>query len=337
MRTADKFSLARRTMGRGWLLVFILLMALGVMGIYFFGATAKTVRVEKSEPCEIKITAGNGVSLNEDTVAEILSLPDALAASGVYELPVTLASGDYSASVTIVGISADYLEVEMHSGTMFPASGSMPWLILSKSTTKEFKDKNNKTGTLSFPDTQLTLTLNDTSLIAGVSGVYADRENTAQAYMEQATAKRLLQQQGQGKTYAYILVRVTDMGAAADVAAQIAALGCTADTTNAAQQERWAVLEKEMVYVLLLGLAQIFCAVMWKYAADVKQKPERQAQDEALRWMGMSARDIRALHHIRITLAILPGVALGLLVAMALPHLLPDASANSLFVLSLWG
>ena len=335
MRISDKFSLARRTMGRGWLPVFILLTALGVMGIYFFCAAAKTVRAEKSEPCELKVLAGEGISLNEDTIAEILLLPDALAASGVYELPATLTSGDHSAAVTVVGISADYLEVEMQSGTMFPASGSMPWLVLSKSTTKAFKDKNNKTGTLSFPDTKLTLTLNDTSLTAGVSGVFTDRENTAQAYMEQAAARRLLQQQGQGKTYACILVRVTNMGAAETVTKQISGLGCTTETTNAAQQERWAALEKEMIYVLLLGLALLFCAGMWKYAADVKQKPERQEQDVTLRWMGMSVRDIRVMHHIRTTLAIPPGITLGLLTAMALPHLLSDAAANSLFVLSL--
>ena len=164
-----------------------------------------------------------------------------------------------------------------------------------------------------------------------ISGVYADRENTARPI-----ARRLLQQQGQGKTYACILVRVTSMGAAETVTKQISGLGCAIETTNAAQQERWAALEKEMIYVLLLGLALLFCAGMWKYAADVKQKPERIKQDNTLLWAGFSAQEVRGFHRTQTLFAVLPGLLLGILMAVILPHFLPDNIEQSVFTLSLW-
>ena len=336
MKAADKWVLVLRTMGRNWLWLFILLTALGVVGIYFFCAADKTVIEEKREPCELKVIAGEGLSLSESTVSDILSLSDVLQASGVYELPVTLTIGDYSASVTVAGIAADYLQVDLQSGSMFPASSSMPWLIISKSTTKEFKDHNGKIGSPSFLDEQVTLAVSDSSVIAGVSGIFADKEGTSMAYMEQMMAKKLLQQQGQGRAYAYILVRITDMGAAEYVGKQIAELGCTAETTNSGQQERWAALEKEMIYILLLGLAFLFCAGMWKYAADIKRKPERLKQDDVLLWAGLTVREIRRLHRTQLFLAVLPGLMLGILLAVALPHLLPDNTEQSIWALSLW-
>lgn len=336
MKIVDKWTLALRTMGQSWLGIFILLTALGVMGIFFFFAAVRTVLTEKSEPCELKVMAGEGVILSEGTVADILSFPDALDASGVYEVPVTLNVGDYSASVTVDGISANYLQVELQSGSMFPESSSMPWLVLSKSAVKAFKDKDGKAGDLILLDAQTTLMVGEASVIAGVSGICADGEGTAMVYMEQTMAKKLLQQQGLGRSYTYILVRITDMGAAEAVTKQISALGCTVETTNAAQQERWSALEKEMVYVLLLGLALLFCAGMWKYAIDVKQKPERIKQDDALIWTGLSVGEVRRLHRTQTLLAILPGLVLGVLSGVILPHLLPDNAAQSLFALSLW-
>ena len=318
-------------------MLFILLTALGVMGIFFFFAAEKTVIAEKSEPCELKVMAGEGVILSESTVADILSFPDALAASGVYEVPVTLNVGDYSTSVTVDGISADYLQVELQSGSMFPESSSMPWLVLSKSAVKAFKDKDGKAGDLILLDAQIALMVGEASVIAGVCGICADGEGAAMVYMEQTMAKKLLQQQGLGRSYTYILVRITDMGVAEAVTKQISALGCTVETTNAAQQERWSALEKEMIYVLLLGLALLFCAGTWKYAMDVKQKPERIKQDEALGWSGLSVWEVRRLHRTQTLLAILPGLVLGILVAVILPHLLPDNAEQSIFALSLWG
>ena len=337
MKIADKWTLALRTMGQSWLGIFILLTALGVMGIFFFFAAVRTVLTEKSEPCELKVMAGEGVILSEGTVADILSFPDVLAASGVYEFPVTLIAGDYRASVTVAGVAADYLQVELQSGSMFPENSSMPWLVLSKSTVKAFKNKDGKAGDLNLLDAQTTLMVGEASVIAGVCGICADGEGTAMVYMEQTMAKKLLQQQGLGKSYTYILVRITDMGAAESVTKQISALGCTVETTNAAQQERWSALEKEIVYVLLLGLVLLFCAGMWKYAMDVKQKPERTKQDETLRWVGLFVREIHRLHRTQTLLAVLSGLVLGILVASILPHLLPDNAEESIFALSLWG
>ena len=324
-------------MGQSWLGIFILLTALGVMGIFFFFAAVRTVLTEKSEPCELKVMAGEGVILSEGTVADILSFPDALAASGVYEVPVTLNVGDYSASVTVDGISADYLQVELQSGSMFPENSSMPWLVLSKSAVKAFKDKDGKAGDLILLDAQTTLMVGEASVIAGVCGICADGEGTAMVYMEQTMAKKLLQQQGLGRSYTYILVRITDMGVAEAVTKQISALGCTVETTNVVQQERWSALEKEMIYVLLLGLALLFCAGMWKYAMDVKHKPERIKQDEVLHWAGLSVWEVRRLRRSQTLLAILSGLVLGVLLGGILPHLLPDNAAQSLFALSLWG
>lgn len=324
-------------MGQSWLGIFTLLTALGVMVVYFFFAAVKTVLTEKGEPCELMVMAGEGVSLSEGTVADILSFPDALAASGVYEVPVTLSVGDCSASVTVDGISADYLQVALQSGSMFPENSSMPWLVLSKSAVKALKDKEGKAGDLILLDSQIALTVGEASVIAGVCGVCADGEGTAMAYMGQAMAKKLLRQQGLGRSYTYILVRVTDIGAAEAVTKQISALGCTVKTTSAARQERWSALEKEMVYVLLLGLALLFSTGMWKYTMNVKQKPERIKQDEALLWAGLSVWEVRRLHQTQTFLAILPGLVLGILMGVILPHLLPDNAEQSLFALSLWG
>lgn len=341
MRTRDLFSLAARSIRPGFGMAHVLITAFVVVCFCFSVAIWTSVSAEKAEPCELTVTAPSYLDLTEQTVQDIDAIPDVVDAAGLVEVPATVESEKYTASLTLVGIDGDYLEVAYSVGDVFPSDSAMPWIILSEAATKSFVDLTDKTKhdanympSIDWLNANFALTVGNSNLSAKVSGVFEG--NTVAAYISQDMAKQLLQRQGQPSGYTSAAVRITNIGAAEAVTKAISALGYEVANGSDARQEKWDTQLREAVYILILGLAGFLCSVMVKTADSAVNRLERQRRNTALRWEGAADRLIRMLGFVRYCYLNVAGILLGILLHYAVAAFIPmELRESSNFALTI--
>lgn len=315
MSAAQRWRLALLGLGRSRGGPFVLLLAVGVAGLYLAAAGWAGIVSERARPCEIRITASGASGLTARTVEDILSIPEVLDATGVYALSLTVTGDGASANLTVAGLEADHLQIDLTEGSLFPATASMPWLVLGDEAIKKFTDDDGRKAAVSLTGEQVSLTLNDVTVPAGVSGVFAAGDGDADGYMSGDMARALLQAQGLGQSYDYILARLENTGAQEAAAEALAALGCQAEATDTALAGTWAARGREAVYQLMTGAAFLLCAIMHRRMTAALRREETLARRQALAWMGMTAKQARSPEAYQTAvlsvLALLLGIAAG--------------------------
>lgn len=340
MRKRDFLSLSFKTIRARFAAVYVLLAALGTCCIYFSGAICYEVREEQAAPCELVVTASSGQRLAEKAVQELGAISDVLAATGVIEIPVKLTTGDYEAALTLVGISGDYLEVDYDQGGVFPEGSVMPWIVLSEESMKAFQDitddsQRGRTEAVSLEwlEAEFVLSAGEERLISKVCGIYESGEGLASGYMDLLLAKDMQQRQGQSGEYASVRLRIKNIGVEREVTKQVEALGYVISNPNTTLQERWDVLIKEAVYLLLLGVAILYSASSQQYVEGERERISQRPQLESMRWMGMTDGMLRGIKGIQGLLLNAVGTAVGMGGGYLIPQLLSDMlKRDSVFV-----
>lgn len=336
MRAADLWRLAMRSLRHGWAAAYAVTLMLGTVCFYFSGAIWLTVHNEKQEPCELTVGASSYANVTEQAVQKLLEIDDVIEATCLLEVRVTISAGKYTASMTLLGIDPNYLTVDFVSGNVFAQSSAMPWLLLSEDAIKQFVDPSD----LSVRDTDyapdvdwlnadITLTVGEKSVVAGVSGIYSDDGNSSSGYIALSVAKKLLQEQGSSAKTTAAAVRITNIGAAQSVTRQITALGYEVVNANDALQEKWDGQEKEMVYLLLLGIMTFVCAALMKSAETKRDLQSRQSQYQAMQWMGFARAKQKQMFFWRTVFLDGIGVLLGVMVSCLIPIFLPATIADT--------
>ena len=341
MKNTDIFIYALRSMRPGFAAVYILALLLATACFCFAGAIWADVWTEKQEPCVLSVTAPGYVELNEQTIQDMLEIPEVVEASGRLELSVKVTSGSYTADLNLTGIDGAYLDAVYTQGGLFPEQSAMPWLVLSEAAARSFTDpdkaaqkKKDELPSIDWLSADFTIQTGEITVAAKVCGLTDGEEPTG--YISRDMAKTLLQRQGQPAAYTSAAVRITNIGAAEAVTQQIAALGFQVENMDSARQVKWDLQLREAAYLLLLGASVFVCAMLIRTAEGLRNRDRECAQTQALRWMGMPAAKIRALGLAGdICLDILAtalGVVVSYIVAWAIP---PEMREGTNFALSM--
>ena len=342
MRPWDYLALARRGGRRGYQAAVVLFTAAAVTALCFSAAIIKTNHSEKSEPCELAVTAPGWLALTEQTVQDFRAIPNVVDASGIVEASVHIAAGKYAADLTLVGIDGDYLrDLTYLTGEPFPDSGAMPWLALSEGAGETFADPEDKTrrGADAMPDidwlrADFTLDIGGSAVAAKVSGLFEG--DAAAAYMRLDGLRALLQSLGQPSGYTGARVRVTNIGAAEAVSSAVTDLGYLVENRDSARQARWDARSREAVYLAVLAAAGALCAALIHVTGAAGSREGDRRRADVLRWAGMTDAAIRGLGLVRGAYLALLGAALGIGAHALIAALAALADPASNFALTMW-
>ena len=316
MKTRSVLSLALRDMDAAPVIAYILVLALSLAALLYAGAIRASVTAEKNEPCELTVTARGQNELTDASVSEILALDDVLAATGCIRFSASVESADYSAILQLVGVDGAYLEADCTTGGMFPASSSMPWLLLTLPAAKTFTDPNDTEKhdadylpPINWLDAEFTIQLGLDQVPARVSGIMDAEEIVG--YLDLSTAKQLLQQHGLPSAYTSVSVRIVNIGAKQSVSKEIMSLGYQVSDQNDDLQQKWDARLREAVYILLLAAVLLLCAVLIRVIASIRDRQHNKTLYQEMLWMGVSRRGMKQLLLLRWVVLDIAGILLG--------------------------
>lgn len=343
MRRFDLLRLSIKTLRTRFVVIYVLLVMLGVCSIYFAGAILHTVIAEKAAPCELRVTPSDYKELSDGTIWEFMEVAGVLAATNRLDVPVKVTVGKYEAELTLVGVDSTYLDVYYNMGGVFPENSMMPWIILNKDSLKTFRDPTDTTKRASsyvppvdWLNEGFSMSIGEIALVSKVSGIYESKETGDAGYMDLEIARKILQGQGRDGAYTSAVVRIRNIGAAQNVTKAIETLGYTVSNPNTEMQERWDVLEKEALYLVLIGLAILIAASRQQKMETLHQEREKKDQFEALLWMGMTNTMMRNISRIQNLYVCAVGVSAGVMLGCVVPYLIPSAQrGDSIFSLTL--
>lgn len=339
MSRFDLLRLSIKTLRTKFVVIYVLLVMLGVCSIYFAGAILHTVITEKAEPCELRVTPSDYKELSDGTIWEFLEVSGVLAATNRLDVPVKLTVGKYEAELTLVGVDSTYLDVYYNMGGVFPENSMMPWIIINKDSLKTFRDPTDTTKRASsyvppvdWLNEDFSMSIDETALVSKVSGIYESEETADAGYMDLEIARKILQGQGRDGAYTSAVVRIRNIGAAQNVTKAIEALGYIVSNPNTELQERWDVLEKEALYLVLIGLAILIVASQQQKMEFLRQERRREALCLALQWMGMTRRMLRSMKGIQNFYICIISVSLGIMGGCLILNLIHLAQRSELVV-----
>lgn len=320
MRITNYLTLVGHGLHRGFVTAEVLFTAAAATAMCFSGAVLTTIHSEKTEPCELSVTAPSYLTITEQSIQDFHAIAGVVDATGVVEVPVIAAGGKYTASITLVGIDGEYLNDLVYStGELFPAGGAMPWITLSKAAAQSFTDPTDKAKRSAnyMPDidwlgTEFSLDMGGNIISSRVSGIFESEEPAA--YIGLDIAKTLLQNHGQTDRYTGARVRVTNAGAAESVSKAITGLGYGVENRHSARQEKWDAQTREAVYLAILSVAGLLCASMTRLTGAVRNREADRRRDDVLRWAGMSEAAIRGIGIVQGIFLALIGAAIGITV-----------------------
>ena len=101
------------------------------------------MKQQKMEPCTIMVFHEN---LSSEDLVRIAEIDGIKRASLIYEVPVTVQVDGRSKELTLLGISADYLQDAYVAGGIFPEDTEMPYLVMNEAAYRIFSDEEEIDG-----------------------------------------------------------------------------------------------------------------------------------------------------------------------------------------------
>ncbi len=304
-----------------------------------------TMQEEKSQPYELGVIPGS-TEVTDYAVLQISELENVEAATPVLEVPVSIAIGEYTAQLTLVGIEADYLNEELSQGNMFPDSSVMPYIVLNEAALGQLMIESSNTAIDMETDNTDWLS-ESVSIIASegmrpvvskISGILAkvdEQEQEPVAYISISVAKQLLQQSGMKADYTRMSVRVKNIGSTESVSKSIAELGLMVENNNDELQRKWDMETKEMTYLILIGVFSLLCSAVLMMAWRKISMLEQKSALSMLRWVGMKRKQIIGIYMLQSLLIALFGVVIGIIVSVSLPSFLLQMTETTIFTLAI--
>ena len=330
MKLLDLYRIAVRGLRSGWTIVSILGMMLGAICLCFFGTIWATVHEEKAQPCELAVAASSYAEITDQVVADILALDDVVATTGILEVPVTLKTGHYTASLTLIGIDPVYLVGDIVMGGLFPDNSIMPRVVLNEAATKQFIDSENSSSSsadnapdINWLNANIALSAGEKTITSKINGILTDINDEPTGYISLSIAKELLRQQKLSTVYSSMAIRIRSIGYTQSITRRITALGYDVSNPNTELQTKWDAQEKEMGYLLITGTAFILCAVLLMAAVATGNSKEQKTLYQTMRWMGMSLSELKQIAFLQALYVGVAGAFLGIAISCAIPSFIP--------------
>lgn len=342
MRISDLLFLAMKSLKSKWIALPIAAMAIGVFCLCFAGTVLATVQDERSFPYELNVLAGT-VKVSDNTIAELLGIPNVTAATPVLQIPVSVQTGKYTAQLTLTGIDATYLDEAFAQGGVFPDSSVMPYIVLNKAACRQLTDETSgdagadaEEPVIDWLNAAISVQTSGTikPVVSKVVGILAkdDEAQEPAAYISIASAKALLQAAGQSTDYIGANVRIENIGYSERVSRAIAKLGLSVSDSNKDVQIKWDMELKEMTYLILIGTVCLLSSSAIMIGRIKITQFEQEEVLAALRWIGMKEKEMARIFTIQSILVVLSGIAFGIIVSVLVPSFIsPEMQGTTIF------
>ncbi len=345
MKTFDLARLALKNIKGLWAVLPVIGFAIAAFCLCFAGAILTAVSEEKAQPYELILSAQGTSGITDNRIADILKIPDVKAATGIMQIPVTVRTGKHQAQLTLTGLDGSYINRQLTRGSLFAPQTVMPYILLNEAACKMFVAEETgisaETPDVDWLNASFSLISGEDtgSVTSKVCGILSDGgadDAEPVAYVSTAVAKELLLKNKQAAVFQAAWARITNIGCADAVSAQIAALGLGVNNANEQTQAKWDMQMKEMAYLIVAGAFCLLCAgaLLAAYREIIKQK--QKGSFESLRWIGLKERQIKGLFILQSFFIAILGTAIGIAVSLALPSFLPtEPKESSSYMLSI--
>lgn len=260
MKRSDLWWLALK----GWKRIMFPGIFFLVLAVYLLGMSSTilwTLSQEKSAPCRLVAEAGTGSGTDLTKLSQISGVT---AYTAVYEVPVSVTAGAYTADLTLYGIDSDFLDEGLKEGSVYPEETVMPYLLVNEPALKLFQDSAGQP--VQEPDSVDWLNSGVTiegappvvSKICGILKSEAD-EDSPSAYISQTSAKALLAQRGETAS-GKIWIALQNSGYEESVEKALSALGYTVENADREREERWTLSETKGLSLCLAGVIALLAA-----------------------------------------------------------------------------
>ena len=335
MKTFNLLEFAVKTL-KNKLAVFSLIgIIIASSCLCFSQAAYNTVKQEKSLPCELLVLSNDAKEITTGTIAKISEISGVSAVSALIQIPVSIKKGRYKAELTLNAVSEEYLTRPFLKGDVFPKSSAVPYLVLNEEACKKFVYEDTTVSgnntSIDFMNGSFLLNLSEQekAVSARICGILSSEKNIfeqePEAYVSLSAAKELLRKSGRSTEIMSALVRVTNNGKAADVSNKLDALELAATNSNKESEERWNAMQRESIYLAILGMFSLVCSLVlfgaWRKIFDYEQKAVD--CDEKCK---QNPDSLCLMQSLIISAA---GSAAGFLLSVCLPLFLPLELAES--------
>lgn len=217
--------------------------------------------------------------------------------SPVHRMDSVLSVEDYTLQAEVQAVYPGFLDISFTSGTMFPESTNMPYLILNKEAAKSFSRDTNSVMTVS-ANTQILLRGNDTEQKALICGIFDDGNKSPVAYMSYDTASRTIPQ----SVSTEILLSLTNKGMGEKVVKSIRKLGLNA-SFDEDESMRWRLMKQQVWQMFLTGLGCTACAIILIRKNRGSELPVWEEEITSLLMSGMAEDKVNRIFPLRIFIA----------------------------------
>ena len=321
-----------------WAVLIALCMATSTFCLCYAGAVFMSAQQEKAIPFELVISTQKTTGITETMLSEIREIADVEDVTPVLQIPVQINMGGYSAELVLTGVMPSYLDNE----NRLPEESVMPYILLNEAACKSFLNGKETTVSPEKPnidwlETKVLISRGEEikPVASKVVGIMESGENDEPvAYISLNAAKALMKTSVQSTVCTTAYVRVKNIGCAESISGALSTLGLMATNADAGLQAKWDIQEKEMTYLIVLGVISLLCSTVllaaWQRLLLYKQKHAY----EMLYWMGIKKKEITKIFTQQSMLLSLLGGGVGILIALVLPSFLSqDLKGISIFML----
>lgn len=240
------------------------LLALFLAGLFFclcqMGAALSYIHAEATKPFFLMVEAGDKSKIQRQTADEVLSLDSVEDAFLVLPVTATLKHGATEQSVTLYGISREYVPVIPFDGSVFINGGSMPKIVLNQEIIKDLSETEEQSG-IKVPDWlnceyELEVGTETCSVTraAGVCGIFqSDSASLPDGYISMEQAQKLLLSAGLPVKYV-LRVKLDCIGSVQDVSERLINLGLTPESVDTKEKSNMTSLPREIAYLSVIAI-----------------------------------------------------------------------------------
>lgn len=268
----------------------VILLCLGLYFLFPAFGTWKDVREEKAQPWELTAQVEGSTSLLESLV-EIDGI-DRI--SPILTFDAEIQSGEATLNTSVRAVIASYLDINLVSGSMFPESSNMPYLVLNEAASKAFTLDRDTNTTVSV-GTSVTMTVDGTTVKASICGIYRDSSETPEVCMNYECAERLFS----GTAGTMLAFALTGKGEAANVVSALNRKGIY-PTFDQNEALRWEMMGKQAILYGLVSLALCCCAGLLLQNRLTLESEQWQRESQALLLSGMNQTEVSRIIPLRL-------------------------------------
>lgn len=260
------------------------------------------VQFEKSQPFEIEI---EDVKVTDQTISKILETKDVLNATAIKQVSAAIEFLEYSADMTLTGISNDY-----YDNISFPENAVMPYIILNDAAIKLFEIPKDS-ATPNWSDLDVTVKVNEKQITGKIFGILDDESEMPKAFISLDIAKEMTD-----SIYDGAYVKIQNIGFADKVSNEIKTLNLTVSNIDESQQSIWDNADKEVSYLIIISIICLFATTIILSNYHKIDKLICKNQYESMLQIGFLSKDILMLSIMKFSIQSLLGILCGILLYM---------------------